>query len=524
MFLGASGVGVYYLDDGMKSMDTVYPGVSVNGVELSNLSYSEAENVLTKLEEGAYESFAIPVRLPLDTAFQVTVEDVGLELHIRDAVDAAWSYGREGKWVERLKCYISHRYMGATAELEAPTSRSMDEEALRILVRENVASLNRKILRSGYRVGKYSVNVLKGAYNMRLDENQLFEVLRAAVLDADPTPVVYEQAVQTDEGVDLEKLHTEICRESVSSVYDPATGRGTPSQKGLYFDLEAAKALWAAAEYGETVAIPLVVTEPEMTEEELNALLFRDVLGEKSTSLAGSSANRISNVAKACEKLSAVVLQPGETFSYNDCLGERNAANGWLPAGAYVDGEVVEEYGGGICQVSSTLFVACLLGDMKINTRSCHYFPVAYLPAGLDATVSWGGPEYKFTNDRDYPVRINAYVSGGYVTVQLIGTDLEHNSVEICFSNIDEVPAEDKTMVDIYGNVVSVGYRVTIWCKVFGPDGNLIKGGNKDYHKYFSVYNYHPEDIEAKLAKKPDSEVNGEIFPQETNIIEDIWW
>ena len=508
LLLGAAGGGLLYLHNAMQSMDTVYPGVSVNGVELSNLTHSEAERFLTELEEGAYKGYSVSVRMPMNTTLTLSEKDAGLALHIDDALNAAWNYGRTGGWGERMLCYMRHRYLGARVALQAPTSRTLDEGKLQDLVHESVTALNEKLIKSSYRIGKYSVNVLKGAYAMNVDEGKILDVLRSAVLDADPTPIVYEQELKTDEGVDLEKLHAELCHESVSSVYDPATGQGTPSREGLDFDLEEAKRLWAAAEYGETVAIPLIRTPPALSQAELNAMLFRDVLGQKTTSLSGSTQNRINNVAKACEKLSAVTLQPGETFDYNECLGERNAENGWWTAGAYVDGEVVEEYGGGICQVSSTLFVACLLGDVKINTRSCHYFPVHYLPAGYDATVSWGGPEYRFTNDKDYPIRIHAFVENGSVTVQLIGTDTDRNTVEICSSAIEEVEAEDKTMVDANGNVVTTGYRVTIWCKVYDQNGQLIKGGNGDYHKYFSVYNYHQEEIEAKLAKQE----------------EEVWW
>ncbi len=525
LLLGVLGGLLLYLNGQMRDADTVYPGVSVNGVELSNLSYSEAEKVLRELEEGAYAGFSVSVSMPMDTTLTVTAEQVGLQLHIQEALDAAWNYGRDGRWYERLLCFIRHRYLGAWAELDAQTGRSLDDGALRALVHESVADLNSKLVRSGYRIGKYSINVLKGAYAMQVDEEKIVEVLRAAVLDADPTPIKYEQSLTTDEGVDLEALHTELYRESVSSVYDPLTGRAAPSQKGLDFDLEEAKRLWAAASYGEVVAIPLLSTEPELTQEELNALLFRDVLGEKTTSLAGSSANRINNVAKACEMLSAVTLLPGETFDYNACLGERTAENGWYLAGAYADGQVVEEYGGGICQVSSTLFVSCLLADVKINTRSCHHFPVGYLPAGQDATVSWGGPEYRFTNDTAYPLRINAFVSPDRlsVTVQLVGTDLYHNRVEICTSEISQVEAEDKTMVDNNGNVVSIGYRVTIWCKVYGPDGTLLKGGDGKYRNYYSFYNYHPEEIEAKLAT-PTEELPGAGDGYDGGGFDEIWW
>lgn len=102
------------------------------------------------------------------------------------------------------------------------------------------------------------------------------------------------------------------------------------------------------------------------------------------------------------QAIDGLVIAPGEQFSYNDALGERTAERGYKAAGAYSNGQVVQEIGGGICQVSSSLYYAALLANLQIDVRVCHYFPVAYLPPGLDATVSWGGPEFKFTNNRDW--------------------------------------------------------------------------------------------------------------------------
>ena len=116
-----------------------------------------------------------------------------------------------------------------------------------------------------------------------------------------------------------------------------------------------------------------------------------------------------------------MILLPGETFSYNDVLGERTADKGYQPAGAYSDGEVVEQLGGGICQVSSTLFAAVLHTDLEIITRANHSMPVSYLPMGMDATVSWGGPEFKFKNNFAYPIKISASYSGGTITFKILG-------------------------------------------------------------------------------------------------------
>ena len=289
----------------------------------------------------------------------------------------------------------------------------------------------------------------------------------------------------------------------------------TQSSVGRTFDVAEAEKAWAAASYGDTVTIPMTVTKPEHTTEEINDMLFRDALSknwtlvrlwnrdycnEVRTSLSGSSADRISNVKKACGLLDGLVLIPGQTLSFNDTLGERTEANGWKPATAYANGEVRQEYGGGICQVSSTLYNAALYANLEIVERACHQFQVGYLPWGMDATVSWGWPDFKFRNDAEYPVKIHAWVDEetNECCVQILGTDVKHQYVLMQFNNW-EVFDETGTYFDANGNPLSVGMAAATWRLVFndGDDYNTATPISKEYEAY-STYNYHTEDIEAR--------------------------
>ena len=166
-----------------------------------------------------------------------------------------------------------------------------------------------------------------------------------------------------------------------------------------------------------------------------------------------------------------MVLMPGEEFSYNEALGKRTTEAGYLGAGAYLNGEVVTEIGGGICQVSSTLYCAALYANLKITDRTCHWFGVDYLPAGLDATVSWGGPEFKFVNSRNYPIRIKAEVDREKwcAVVAIEGVDEDGSYVEITTSTWSEAHK--------YG---ATSYR---W--VYDRDGNLLSKtleARSEYH------------------------------------------
>ena len=277
----------------------------------------------------------------------------------------------------------------------------------------------------------------------------------------------YPVDMKGDDKMTLQELHDAICGAPVNAGYDPETQSTTESKVGIEFDVAEAQPLWDAASTGDTVTIPATLTQPEMTQERLQKHLLADKLATKTTSLSGSSSNRITNVRLAAEKINGVILQPGQTFSYNDVLGQRTKANGFKEAGAYSGGQVVQEVGGGICQVSSTLYYCAMVSNLKINTRTCHYFPVAYIEPGMDATVSWGGPEFKFTNSREYPIEIKAYVEKNSITVEIWGTDVDGSYVKMSYT--------------------ANGLRATTYRTVYDKDGNEISRtveANSTYHSH----------------------------------------
>ena len=139
----------------------------------------------------------------------------------------------------------------------------------------------------------------------------------------------------------------------------------------------------------------------------------------------------------------------------------------------------MQEVGGGICQVSSTLYYCAMVSNLKINTRTCHYFPVAYIEPGMDATVSWGGPEFKFTNNRDYPIEIKAYVQNGSVTVEIWGTDVDGSYVKMSYT--------------------SEGLRATTYRTVYDKDGKQIS------HTLEANSTYHSHDTAPKPTPTPST-------------------
>lgn len=140
------------------------------------------------------------------------------------------------------------------------------------------------------------------------------------------------------------------------------------------------------------------------------------------TSFKTSGANRCSNLQQASNSLNSVVIFPGQTFSYDKCLGPRNAANGYKIAGIFLNGQHAEGMGGGICQGSTTLYNAVIkTPGLTVVERHTHSLPVAYVKKGMDATVSEGTLDFRFRNDNPYPVVLTSYIQNKTITCNFFG-------------------------------------------------------------------------------------------------------
>ena len=548
----------------VQKVDTIYPGVEIAGVDLSGMTRDEARDALLLVGHERYDGFTVTANLPLGNTLAMSSADAGMRFGADKAADAAWNYGRTAGLFGAMKEYVQCRYLGKCGftYTDDVFEVTLDEAKMRSIIADKAVDIDAQLLESSIVIGDDSITLVKGASGMTLDEEVVFTSFRDAFLTGENTGFTYESTpTADDEAFDFQALYDEIYSEVAEAeiLYNPEIDTSDPaadddddtadtsaettdttgstenasgtdvstvdfngepyivtqSSVGRTFDVEAAQSAWDAALYGDTVTIPMTVTNPEHTSEEINSLLFadklsknwtmvkllnRDYCDEVRTSLSGSSDDRISNVKKACSLLDGLVLIPGQTLSFNDTLGERTEANGWKPATAYANGEVRQEYGGGICQVSSTLYNAVLYANLEIVERECHQFQVGYLPWGMDATVSWGWPDFKFRNNAEYPIKIHAWVDDetNECCVQILGTDVNHQYVLMRFNNW-EVFDETDTYHDADGNPLSVGMAAATWRMVFndGDDYNTATPVSEEYEAY-STYKYHTEDIEAR--------------------------
>ncbi len=265
-----------------------------------------------------------------------------------------------------------------------------------------------------------------------LDEEALYTRILEAYTDGyftvDGTDLVTEKI---PEAPDLEQLREQVRTAAVNASLNPDTGELIPGSYGLDFDLSEAQQQLKAAAPGQTLQIPLHYVAPEVMGQEA---YFGDVLGFCQTP-HGTNEKRNNNLRLACAALNGVVLQPGEILSYNETLGERTRERGYLPAPAYSGTDLVDTPGGGICQVSSTLYLSALYAELEIVDRVSHGYPASYIPIGLDATVSWGRPDLKIQNSWDFPIKIVAEECGGFVRVWIMGTETRDYYIRMAYGS-----------------------------------------------------------------------------------------
>lgn len=201
-----------------------------------------------------------------------------------------------------------------------------------------------------------------------------------------------------------------------------------PGVSGGKLNIDAALDLLTANTVGRLVAgeplpseltLPYDANTPRVTAEMLAPI--DTLLSTFTTSYAGSSRNRAGNIDTAARAINGTIVMPGEEFSYNKVVGPRSAEKGFRIAPVIINGQLEPGMGGGVCQVSTTVYNAALLSNMKIVSRSHHSHPVPYVPSGRDATVVYGAIDLKFRNTTDALIVVETKTGGRRLTVRILG-------------------------------------------------------------------------------------------------------
>lgn len=480
----------------------ILPNVYANGVNVGGLTAEQAQK---RLEEAGFDQTAegrLRVKMPMGANFKLLYKESGARQGSRAAADIAFDYGHSGNWYGDFFTYARNLMMPVDIVYFDKTlnydyiNAAMDEAIA--VFKERTADTEMDIdLENGW------LSLTKGAGELEIDKQELYRQIVDGLL-AERESITYTLPEKNLTKPDFEAVAAEINIEAENANFDE-NFEIKPSVTGVHLNAAEAGKIWAEAAPGSRVVIPITLTPPEISTEALREMLFRDKLGSQTTHFGGSSANRINNIRLVSEKLDGLILMPGDQFSFNGYVGERTEESGFKPAGAYLNGLVVEEVGGGICQVSSTLYCATMLAQLETVERVCHYFAVSYLDPGLDATVSWPDTDFKFRNCRDYPVMIKSICDEEThnLTIEIWGTDIDGSYVELRYG---VGVFYDEEFTDVVIGTTAVSYRA-----IYDKDGNQI-----DYvQESYSAYHLHdwqiqwPEPEEEEVPTEPEGGTEG---------------
>ncbi len=437
--------------------NTVITGVSVNGVDISGMTEEQAREATKDVEAGIIGG----TQLQFDIGGQITTLEasaVGLTTNYEDVLRQALDFGRTGDFARRAADIEA-----AKSGKDFPVTVNADESSV-----------------------KAALTALDDTFNVPAQDATAVFMPNGYFADGTPyDPATYDaaangepQLVLMDDADKPNKLRYEYWNNTkYVKDYIPKNAYISrflyiPEQRGIKTDIDALTALvLKAVESGDlssVITAPTTVTEPSVTLEQVKKQT-QLVASWTSSYSRHNNVNRIKNVAKMLGIINGTVLQPGVTWSINETAGPRTVANGWFEAAGIKGGAYVPDPGGGVCQVSSTLYNACIRSGIEIVDVTHHSIISDYIPMGLDATISTGSPDLKIKNTYDVPMYIVAYMNRDEqnVTVEIYGptvVDPEFGDVILTYES-ERGSTGEKPITEYYYNMATT------------PDGTPIAPG-----------------------------------------------
>lgn len=405
----------------------IVSGISIEGIEVSGLTKEEAIAKLNVIYNEKKEKEINLRYQEYESSLNPTILEVNYD--VNKAVDEAYLVGRgENIFINNYDILFS-----LIGKKNICVDMKLNEEIAKQSIEDVGANLPGIVIESSYSIEDDNLIITKGKEGICIDNDILLDRVKENLRDININDNYIEIPVKNKkpEEINIDKIHDEIYKEAQDAYYTKNPFTVYPEVEGIDFNVEEAKKI--LEEEKDEYVIKLIVTKPKVTINQIGSEAFPNQLSVFTTRYDVSDVNRTTNLRIACQKINGKVVMPGEVFSYNKTLGPRTAAAGYRNAKVYEAGEVVDGIGGGICQISSTLYNAVLMANLEVTERRNHQFVTSYLPAGRDATVVYGMTDFKFKNTRQFPVRISASEKNGIATIAIYGIK-EENEYTFSFS------------------------------------------------------------------------------------------
>lgn len=521
VMIAASGVlfAGWFLD--VLDYDRVYPGVHVEGLDVGDMYPDEIKDLLMS-------EFEVPVsknRISLKSRIgnmSFTLADVEFSYDLEKAVDTAYSIGRKGNLIQQLLDMLIARTNTINIRLES----SFSTDTLKTLIKDFYNETLKEVMEPVIDIEDYTLTVYTGHHGENISLEKTIELATDAAGTRKNTVLEIPVQVTRPTPIDIDKLLSLIVtqpEDAVVTVTDNSSIVIEPHEYGRTVSEEKlTEFIHNAQKYEDGIhTLQLDRVEPGLTEQEAYEKVFRDRLASYSTwfsTKTENDSNRAENIRLASSAIDNLILAPDEVFSFNEVVGRRTAEGGYLEAHIYLPDRVEDGIGGGICQVSSTLYVTSLYAGLETIERWNHVFTVGYVPLGQDATVSYGTADFKFRNSTEWPIRIETDIVNNNLVFQLYGTEKNtRRNLEFVPEIIKEIPYETRYVddPDLPEGEEEIewkgknGYIVDTYRIVKDQSGTILE--SEKIHT--SIYRPLTEEIRVGTADNEDSEQYEPIQP-----------
>ena len=409
--------------------EKILKGISILRIDISDLTVEEAKTKVNNAIEERFKDENNNLILKIgENETSVTANTFNAKFDIDNAVIEADNIGRNGN-------ILTNNYSILFTKLfkkEIKPRLYLDDSLLSDTIKDINSKMKDAIVDNSYYIEKNNLIIVKGKAGYIIKTEELKEKIYEQISNIHTNYQIIEIPVEykEPEPINLQKIHEEIYKEPQDAYVQKNPTVVHPEVNGIDFKISVEEAEELLKEDKEEYTIPLKITKPKKTINNLGEEAFPDLLATFSTRFDGSNYNRNTNIKLAAKKVNGTVILPGEKFSFNTIVGSRTIEAGFKEGTAYVGGKVVPDVGGGVCQVSSTIYNTALLANMQIVERSNHMFTKGYVAASRDATVYYGSLDFRFKNTRKYPIKVVASASGGVCKVSIYGIK-EENEYEV---------------------------------------------------------------------------------------------
>lgn len=449
-----------------KQSNVITKGIYISGIDVSNLSIEKAkekiskyykDNILNndiKLTHGDYETY-------------INTDEIELSYDIDSAVNYAYQIGKNGNII-----WDNYSIFNALLNnINIMPTYTLNENNLNKFLNNISTEIPDAVIESSHYIDNNNLIITKGSSGNIVDVEKTKDLIEHEIyyINFIGNSIEIKTTSKEPKEIDLNAIHSEIYKEPKDAYYTTNPYAVYPSENGLDFkiSLEEAQNLLVSSE--SECTIPLKILKPSVTTNMIGVEAFPDLLASFSTKYATSNKNRTTNLRLAANKINGYVLLPNEVFSYNNVVGERTISAGYKEAAIYENGAVVQGLGGGICQISTTLFNCSLLANLEIVELYNHQFVPSYVKAGRDATVVYGMKDFKFKNSRNHAIKITCSVENGIATFNIYGV---------------KEPNEYDVSINAYITSQNAKYIKSSTYRILKSNGQIIK------NEFISNYTY----------------------------------